>query len=55
MIALAELGPGRVASPFDDWDWLRAEGVIDQDGFDVLCDRVLIEDAGFPGRPLRFR
>lgn len=55
MVALAELGPGRVASPFDYWDWLRSEGIVDASGFDLLCARVLAEDSGFPGRPVRFR
>lgn len=55
MVALAELGPGRVASPFDYWDWLRAEGVVDTAEFDQLCEQVLKDDSGFPGRPVRFR
>jgi len=55
MVALAELGPSRVASPFDYWDWLRAEGMVDETTFDKLSARVLKEDSGFPGRPVRFR
>lgn len=55
MVAWAELGHGRVASPFDYWDWLRAEGVIDQAAFDLLCERVTREDTGLPGIPVRFR
>lgn len=54
MVALAELGRGRVASPFDYWDWLRSERIVDQAAFDALCDATLREDAGFPGKPVRF-
>lgn len=55
MLALAELGPGRVVSPFDFWHWLRAEDIIDQAAFEKLCTEVLRKDQGFPGLPVRFR
>lgn len=53
-VALAELGHGRVATPFDYWAWLRDEGVIDGAAFDDLCVRLVKKDAGFK-RPVRFR
>lgn len=53
-VALAELGYGRVATPFDYWAWLRDEGVIDGATFDDLCVRLLKKDTGLK-RPVRFR
>jgi hypothetical protein len=55
MVALAELGRGRVASPFDYWDWLRSEGIIDDGRFRDLCAATVHEDTGLPGTPVRFR
>jgi hypothetical protein len=55
MVALAELGRGRVASPFDYWDWLRSERVIDEGRFQTLCAATVREDTGLPGTPVRFR
>ncbi len=52
--ALAELGPGRVASPFDLWDDLRAESCIAPGEFDRLCDLTTKGDSGLAGVPLRF-
>lgn len=54
-IALAELGRGRVASPFDCWDALRQAGLIDDSGFDALSRLSLRGDGGLPGLPWRFR
>ncbi len=54
-IALSELGRGRVASPFDCWDSLRQDGLIDDAAFLALCQRSLRGDRGLPGVPWRFR
>lgn len=36
-VALSELGPGRVALPFDLWRWLLDERLIDHTAFEALC------------------
>jgi hypothetical protein len=53
-VALAELGTGRVASPFDCWAWLRDRGHITLGDFEALCARLLKVDVGLPGLPRRF-
>lgn len=55
LVALAELGPGWVASPFDCWDALRQQGLIDDSAFGVLSQYSLRRDGGLPGIPWRFR
>jgi hypothetical protein len=54
MVALGELGRGRVASAFDVWDELRASGLISAEEFRILCDRTLAKDRSLPGLPRRF-
>jgi hypothetical protein len=51
-VALAELGPTRVASPLDLWRELFAEGLIDESQFSNLCDAV-VKALGLPGTPAR--
>jgi hypothetical protein len=36
-LALDELGPGRVATPYDLWEDLRRRQLFDQGGFEALC------------------
>ncbi len=38
-LALCELGPSRVASPFDLWLHLRGQGLITTNQFGALCER----------------
>jgi hypothetical protein len=51
-VALCELGPSRVSSPFDLWHELRMEGLIDQPVFRSLCEAVA-KPPGLPGTPGR--
>jgi hypothetical protein len=51
--ALVELGLGRVASPFDLWLELRAEGLITETEFAKLCDATAKGDSGIAGVPAR--
>ncbi len=53
-VALAELGPGRVATPFDLWFDLREERLITPSQCLSLCDATLKADSGLPGLPRRF-
>jgi hypothetical protein len=53
-IALSELGPGRVAVPFDLWHWLRSEGLITSAECATLCEVTLRQDNGLPGIPRRW-
>jgi hypothetical protein len=53
-VALAELGPGRVASVFDCWASLRDDGLITAADFDALSNRAIKGDNGLPGLPRRF-
>lgn len=52
-LALAELGSGRVATPFDLWDDLSRKGLITRVQFDALCKRT-VKESGLPGLPRRF-
>lgn len=52
-LALAELGPGRVASPFDLWWDLKSRGLISVHQFEQLSQKTA-KNSGLPGRPLRF-
>lgn len=52
-LALAELGPARVASPFDLWWELKAQGLIADGVLDRLASKTA-KSSGLPGRPLRF-
>ena len=54
-IALAELGRGRVTTPFDLWDDLQARALIAQSTFDRLCEATLKGDHSLPGIPRRIR
>jgi hypothetical protein len=53
-LALAELGSGRVATPFDLWDDLLSKGLIDPAEFLRLCELVY-RSIGLPGVPQRIR
>jgi len=53
-VALSELGPGRVAAPFDLWHWLRTEGLIAPAECSVLCEATVRQDSGLPGIPRRW-
>ncbi len=55
MLALAELGRGRVAHAFDLWLHLRDSGLVDSTVFDALCQRTKRSDGALPGIPLRCR
>lgn len=53
-VALSELGPGRVALPFDLWAWLLSKGLIDDAIFERLCGETFsgLKDR-LPGVPAR--
>jgi hypothetical protein len=51
--ALAELGPGRVATPFDLWALLLGNGHISREQHDRLAERSW-KGFGLPGVPWRF-
>lgn len=53
-LALAELGRGRVATPFDLWDDLLLKGLISPNEFSSLCETVH-KSLGLPGVPQRIR
>jgi hypothetical protein len=53
-LALAELGTGRVATPFDLWDDLRTKGLVTLAEFSSLCDAVR-KSLALPGVPQRIR
>lgn len=53
-LALAELGSGRVATPFDLWDDLVSKGLISPAEFSSLCELVR-KSLGLPGVPQRIR
>lgn len=55
MLALSELGSGRVASPFDLWEDLARRGFVDPAERDVLRSRTLRSDSKMPGVPWRLR
>jgi len=52
-VALAELGPGRVATPFDLWAYLRERGNVTGPQYDRLSERTW-RSFGLPGLPWRF-
>lgn len=52
--ALAELGPGRVATPFDLWAALEGLGLIEAGVRDDLNNAVLRKRQNLPGVPKRF-
>jgi hypothetical protein len=52
-LALAELGRGRVASPFDLWAHLSRAKLITAAQFEALCQRT-VKTSAFPGVPRRF-
>jgi hypothetical protein len=52
-LALAELGPSRVASPFDLWLDLRERQLISEKVFEQLLLKTT-KTSGLPDRPLRF-
>lgn len=52
-LALAELGIGRVATPFDLWADLKGARLITAPQFATLCERTA-RDSGLPGIPRRF-
>jgi len=54
-LAICELGPGRVASPFDVWTWLADERLISEAERMVLNEAILKGDRSLPGLPGRFR
>jgi hypothetical protein len=54
LTALAELGRGRVAHPFDFWQYLRDAGLLSAAEFDSLCTKTLAADGALPGIPWRF-
>jgi hypothetical protein len=51
--ALAELGIGRVAHPFDLWLHLRASRGLSEAGFQRLCQAILAIDQGLRRMPAR--
>ena len=53
LTALAELGRGRVAHPFDFWLHLYAGGLVNRQQVDALCDRTRRSDSGLPRLPPR--
>ncbi|HEX4386193.1 MAG TPA: hypothetical protein VH083_24730 [Myxococcales bacterium] len=52
-LALAELGPGRVATAFDLWAHLRDQGLIGPAQFKALCERTR-KSAALAAIPRRF-
>jgi hypothetical protein len=54
LVALAELGPGRVATPFECWHELHAAGLLTLAQRDDLHTRTH-KGTALPGVPLRFR
>ncbi len=56
LVALAELGLGRVATPFDLWAYLSAHGLIAAEERDKLDEATVRSKQGlFPGVPSRLR
>ncbi|HEU4539439.1 MAG TPA: hypothetical protein VFS00_35210 [Polyangiaceae bacterium] len=54
-VALAELGRGRVASPFDLWASLEQAGHISDAVFQGLCETTCKQDQGLVAVPKRFQ
>lgn len=55
LTALAELGRGRVAHPFDLWLDLLERQVVDRGGFEMLCEWTKTSDQGLERMPGRIR
>jgi hypothetical protein len=53
-LGLAELGRGRVATPFDLWDDLLCQGLIAPDEFSNLCE-IVRKSLALAGVPRRIR
>lgn len=53
MLALAELGRGRVAHAFDLWLYLREMNLLSSDQFDQLCNATKMSDQSLNNLPLR--
>ncbi len=53
LLALAELGCGRVAHSYDLWLYLRGEGLLDENQFYRLCEAARKNDQS--AIPLRCR
>jgi hypothetical protein len=53
--ALVELGPCRVASPYDLWASLRDLGIVGQTVFDRLCRETASRSQATAGVPFRLR
>ncbi|MCC7385968.1 MAG: hypothetical protein IT384_29235 [Deltaproteobacteria bacterium] len=51
--ALAELGPGRVATPFDCWYELKAAGLISEASYKDICEATW-KNGAIAGQPRRF-
>jgi hypothetical protein len=45
-VALAELGPARVATPFDVWSWLREQSLISAEQRRALDNATVDKDRG---------
>ncbi len=54
-LALAELGPGRVATPYDLWLDLRSAGLLTPETHTALNEATLKQRQNQPGLPLRLR
>ncbi len=54
-VALAELGPGRVATPFDVWIWLENNSLITCSQRDDLMRATAKGDQGIQGIPVRYQ
>jgi hypothetical protein len=55
LIGLAELGLGRVATPFDLWHDLLEQGLVSKEQFQFLCESTRKSDGTWPGIPVRFQ
>lgn len=53
-LALAELGGARVASPYELWDALRADGLLERAAWDTLAEHTRRKNQELP-RPWRHR
>lgn len=52
-LALAELGPGRVSTPFDVWMDLRSRGIMPDAAYEELCRSTFAGDGDLRGKPSR--
>ena len=55
LTALAELGRGRVAHPFDLWLHLADQGQLEPGQLEILCERTKSKDQGLERMPGRVR